>query len=120
MDILIKILCAFITCGIFCVIAQVILDNSKLTSGHVTSIFVVLGALLEFFDIYKYIKEFGGMGASIPISSFGSVIMKGVKQGILEDGIIGIFSGVFLNCGTLISFALFLAFISTLFFKAKS
>ena len=111
---------SFITCGIICLIAQIILDNSKLTTGHITSLFVVLGAVLEFLGIYKYIRSFGGVGASMPICSFGSVIMEGVKKNVETQGFIGIFSGVFDSCGALIAFALFLAFISTLLFKPKS
>ena len=111
---------AFITCGIICLIAQIILDNTTLTSGHVTPLFVVIGAILEFFGIYKHIRNMGKMGASMPISSFGSVIMEGVKKGVEENGILGIFSGVFENCGALVSFALFLAFLATLLFKPKS
>ena len=111
---------AFLACGIICLIAQVILDNSKLTTGHITSLFVVLGSILEFFGVYKYIREFGGAGASMPICSFGSVIMEGVKKNVETQGFIGIFSGVFDSCGALIAFALFLAFVSTLLFKPKS
>ena len=110
----------FLTCGIICGISQIILDNTKLTPGHVTSLFVVSGAVLEFFNIYDYIRKFGSMGASIPISSFGSVIMKGVKEGVDQNGFIGIFQGVFDKCGVLIALALFLAFLSTVFFKPKS
>ena len=120
MNTLINIFLAFITCGTFCFIAQIILDNTKFTTGHVTSLFVVIGVILEFFDIYKYIKEVGKMGASIPISSFGSAIMEGVKSSIDSQGFIGVFSGIFSNCGTLVAFAIFVAFISTLFFRAKS
>lgn len=111
---------AFITCGIICLIAQLILDNTNLTTGHVTSLFVVIGAILEFFDLYKYIRMWGKMGASMPICSFGSVIMEGVKQGVEQSGVLGIFSGIFTNCGSLLSLALFLGFLATLLFKPKS
>ena len=111
---------AFITCGIICGISQIILDNTKLTTGHVTSLFVVIGSILEFFNIYEYLRKFASMGASMPISSFGSVIMKGVKEGVDNNGFIGIFLGVFEKCGSLIALALFLAFVSTIFFKPKS
>lgn len=111
---------AFITCGLICLIAQLILDNTSLTTGHITSLFVVIGAILEFFDLYKYIRQWGKMGASMPICSFGSVIMEGVKQGVEQSGVIGIFSGVFTSCGSLLSFTLFLGFLATLLFKPKS
>ena len=111
---------AFFVCGIICLIAQIILNNTKLTTGHITSLFVVIGVILEFFGLYKFIRDIGHMGSSMPISSFGSVIMEGVKKQVEIDGILGIFKGVFESCGTLIAFAVFLAFISTLFFKPKS
>ena len=116
----VSFLLSFLLCGFICVIAQIILDNSKLTTGHVTSLFVVLGAILEFFDLYEPLRKTFNMGATLPISSFGSVIMKGVKQSIDNYDFIGIFKGVFDNCGVLISFALFLAFIAALIFKPKS
>ena len=48
---------AFFVCGLICLIAQILLDNSKLTTGHITSLFVVFGVILEFFDLYKYIRK---------------------------------------------------------------
>ena len=71
---------AFLVCGIICALAEIIIVNSKLTPGHVTSLFVVFGTILEFFNIYDKIKKIGGMGAILPICSFGSTIMKGVKE----------------------------------------
>ena len=111
---------SFMICGIFSLIAQIILNHSKLTPGHITSIFVVLGSLLEFFSIYDHIRNIGKIGASLPISSFGSLLMKGVKDSIDTNGFLGLFLGVFDNCGTLIAFSIFLAFLSTIFFKPKS
>ena len=117
---ILDILLAFLVCGFFCFIAQIILDNTSLTMGHITSLFVVIGALLEFLNIYDLIRNISIIGASMPISSFGSIIMKGVKEAVDNEGMKGIFSGVFNNCGSIISFALFLAFLSTVFFKPKS
>ena len=120
MNILLTFFLSFLLCGFISMIAQVILDNTSLTTGHITSLFVVIGVILEFLGVYQYIKDFSLIGASMPIVSFGSVIMKSVKQAIDNDGVIGIFKGVFLQCGTIISFSIFLSFISTIFFKPKS
>ena len=62
----------------------------------------------------------GKMGASLPICSFGSLIMKGVKDSVDINGFIGIFLGVFDNCSAIISLSIFLAVISTIFFRPKS
>ena len=117
---ILDIFLAFIVCGILCLMSQIILDNTKLTTGHITSLFVVIGSILEFLNIYEYVRKIGKMGASLPICSFGSIIMKGVKNGVDENGFLGIFTGVFENCGTLLALAIFLAFLSTIFFKPKS
>ena len=34
---------------------EIILDNTKLTPGHITTIFVVVGAFLDVFNIYDKI-----------------------------------------------------------------
>ena len=52
---------SFLFCGFVCMISQIILDNSKLTPGHITSILVVFGAFLDSFSIYdEIIKVVGG------------------------------------------------------------
>ena len=62
---------AFIFAGFVCLLGQIILDNTKLTPGHVTTIFVVLGAFLDVFSIYDKFVLFAGGGALVPITSFG-------------------------------------------------
>ena len=49
-----SILYAFIFGGLVCLIAQIIYDNTKLSSGHITSLFVSIGAILEFFNLYDF------------------------------------------------------------------
>ena len=81
---------SFLFCGIVCMIAQIILDNTKLSPGHITSIFVVFGAFLDSFSFYdKIIKSVGG-GALLPITSFGHSLIHGALAKANEYGIIGI------------------------------
>ena len=58
-------------CGLICVIGEIILDKTKLTPGHITTLFVVLGVFLDTFDIYDKIILYVGGGALVPITSFG-------------------------------------------------
>ena len=68
---------SFLFSGIICVIGQIILDNTKLTPGHVTALFVVIGAFLDIFGIYDcFIDIFGG-GALVPIASFSHSLIHG-------------------------------------------
>ena len=120
MNIIFTYLLAFVICGFFCLIGQIILEYTSFTNGHITSLFVFVGVILEFLNIYDFIRKIGGMGASMPIISFGSIIMKGVKESVDANGLIGVFSGVFNNCGTILAFAIFLAFLASILGRPKS
>ncbi len=71
---------AFLVCGGICLIGQLIYDNTKLTPGHITSIFVVIGAALDTFSLYDRLIELAGAGASLPITSFGHSLIHGALQ----------------------------------------
>lgn len=111
---------AFISCGLICMIAQMIYDHSNWSFGHITSLFVTIGALLESFDIYDKWIEVAGMGAQLPILSFGHSLAHASYQGALHHGWIGVVSGVFDKTSSGIAFAIFMAFMVAIFFKPKS
>ena len=111
---------SFLFCGIVCMIAQIILDNTKLTPGHITSIFVVFGAFLDSFSFYdKIIKTVGG-GALLPITSFGHSLIPGALAKANNYGIMGILMGMFDLTATGITSAIIFAFVFTLIFKPKN
>ena len=110
---------AFLVAGIGCGIAQIILDNTKFTPGHVTSLFVIIGAFLDSFGLYdKFIKWFGA-GALVPITSFGHSLIHGALDKAHDSGILGLLGGMFSITSTGIVAAIVFAFILTIFFKAK-
>ena len=110
---------AFIFCGIICVIGQIILDNTKLSPGHITSLFVVVGAALDIFKIYDWFVENVGPGAIVPITSFGHSLIHGALDRASEMGFFGIFMGMFdLTASGIIS-AIFFSFIFLLIFNPK-
>lgn len=111
---------AFFVCGIICLIGQVIYDNTKLSFGHITSLFVVIGALLDSFHIYDHILKFAGMGASIPITSFGHSLLHAALEKSQKMGFLGIASGMFDMVAPGISATVFFAFITALLCRAKS
>lgn len=107
---------SFLFCGFLCLIAQIIVDNSKLTTGHVTSMFVVLGAFLDTFSIYdNLVKNIGG-GALIPITSFGHSLVHGALLKAQSMGLIGIMMGMFDLTATGICAAVIFTFAFTMFF----
>jgi len=110
---------AFLFCGLVCMISQLILDNTKLTPGHITTLFVVVGAFLDVFGIYDKIVLYAGAGALVPITSFGHLLIHGAMDVAGELGALGLAFGVFNLTSAGISIALFLGFVFSLIFKAK-
>lgn len=110
---------AFLIAGLFCLIAELILDNTKLTPGHVTSLFTVIGAILAFFGLYDKLIKLAGGGASTIISNFGYLLYEGALEGYKSSGILGIFTGLLSKGGAAIVGAIVFASILTIFFKPK-
>lgn len=110
---------AFIVVGIISMIGQIILDNTNLTPGHITSMFVIVGALLSFLGIYDMIRDYSFIGSSIPITSFGNALYQAALEGFKQDGFIGMFNNILSTTSAGISGAIFFGFIFSLFFKAR-
>lgn len=110
---------AFLFCGTVCMISQLILDNTKLTPGHVTSLFVVIGAALDIAGIYDKIVLYCGAGAIVPITSFGHLLVHGAMDIANELGPLGLAFGIFNLTSAGISVAIVAAFIFCLIFKPK-
>ena len=110
---------AFLFCGFICLVAQLILDNTKFTPGHVTSLFVVIGAFLDIFGIYDKLVLYCGAGAIIPITSFGHLLIHGAMDIAGEMGAMGLAFGVFNLTSAGISVALVMGFLLCLIFKPK-
>ena len=111
---------SFIFCGLVCLIGQLILDNTKLSTGHITSLFVVIGAFLDTFNIYDKIINYVGAGAFIPITSFGHSLIHGALAEAEKTGVMGILTGMFDLTATGITAAIVFTFIFSLVFKPKN
>ena len=110
---------SFIFCGFICLIGQIILDNTKLTPGHITTIFVVIGAFLGLFNIYDKIVSLVGAGANIPIVSFGNLLLNGTYYGYVEKEILGLFTGMLGAVSAGVVSAVVFAFVVSMFSKPK-
>lgn len=93
MEIVLRLLWAFLIGGAFCVIAQILIDKTKLTPARILVSFVVAGVLLGAVGIYRPLAEFAGAGATTPLTGFGYLIYKGVREAVNEKGLIGAFTG---------------------------
>ena len=110
---------SFLFCGFVCLISQIILDHTKLTPGHVTSLFVIIGAFLDVFGIYDFFVLNCGAGAIVPITSFGHLLIHGAMDVAYDIGPLGLAFGIFDLTSAGISVALVSAFVLCLFFQPK-
>lgn len=110
---------AFIVGGIFCVIAQILIDKTKLNPARILVAYVVAGVILGGVGIYKPLMEFAGGGAAVPLTGFGYAIANGIRESIDAEGIIGIVKGGLTATAGGITAALFLGLLSALIFKSK-
>ena len=114
-----NIINAFLIGGFICFIGQILMDQFKFLPLHVTVLFVVLGSMLEAFNIYDYLIEFAGAGALVPISNFGHNMTQAAVDSALDEGYLGLLTGVFDLSASGLTFAVFSAFIISLIFKPK-
>lgn len=84
---------AFVIGGLICAIVQIFIDKTKLMPGRIMVGLVVLGVILGAFNLYQPLIDFAGTGASIPLIGFGNTLIKGVKEAVDSQGILGIFTG---------------------------
>ena len=110
---------AFLVGGLFCLIGQILIDKTKLTPARILVSYVVIGVLLGAVGLYKPIVDFGGAGATVPLTGFGYNLAKGVKEAVQEDGFLGIFTGGLKACAGGIAAAIFAGLLASLIFKAK-
>ena len=110
---------AFIFCGLVCLIGQIILDNTKLTPGHITTIFVVVGAFLDVFNLYDKLVLWAGGGALVPITSFGHLLIHGAMDTVNNFGVMGLFMGMFDLTSSGIVAAIVFSFILSLIFQPR-
>lgn len=115
----IGILKCFLVGGSICVIGQILIDKTKLTSARILVIFVTTGAILGGLGIYQYIVDFAGAGATVPLTGFGYNLSKGAIEGVKEYGLLGAFTGGVKNASGGIAAAIFFGYIASLISKPK-
>ena len=93
MDWILEYAWAFLVGGAFCVIAQILLDKTALTPARILVGYVVAGVILGAIGVYEPLVEFAGAGAATPLTGFGYLISKGVREAVEERGLLGALSG---------------------------
>ncbi|MBQ3552956.1 MAG: stage V sporulation protein AE [Clostridia bacterium] len=111
---------AFIIGGAICVVGQLLLSFTRLTSARILVLFVVLGVFLTAIGIYESIVELGGAGATVPLTGFGYSLANGAIEGAMENGIIGAITGGLTATAAGIAAAIFFGYLFAIIFKPHS
>lgn len=120
MDTVLEYVRAFLCGGLLCLIGQVLIDKTALTPARILVAYVVSGVVLGGLGIYKYVVEFGGAGATVPLTGFGYLLAKGVEKAVDEQGILGALTGGLTAAAAGIGAAIFFGYLVALIFKPKS
>lgn len=110
---------AFITGGTICIIGQILIDKTKLTPARILVAYVTLGAILGGIGWYKYLVNFAGCGATVPLTGFGNLLSKGAISEVQSNGLIGAFTGGIKAASGGIAAAIFFGYIASLVSKPK-
>lgn len=110
---------AFWVGGVLCVIAQILIDRTKLTPARILVGYVSAGVILTALGIYKPIVDYAGCGATVPLTGFGYSIAKGIEEAIGQYGLLGALTGGFTACAAGISAALIFGYLTALIFKGR-
>ena len=110
---------AFVIGGILCLIGQILIDTTKLTPARILVSYVVAGVILGGIGLYKPLADFAGAGATVPLTGFGYTLSKGVKEAIVEEGLIGVFTGGLKATAGGITAAIVAGLLVSIIFKAK-
>ena len=109
----------FVVGGLICVIGQILIDKTKLTPARILVIFVTTGAILGGLGIYKYLVDFAGAGATVPLTGFGYNLAKGAIEGVNKTGLVGAFTGGVKAAAGGIAAAVFFGYLASLISKPK-
>lgn len=114
-----QLLRCFIVGGLICIIGQILIDKTKLTPARILVVFVTSGVILGGLGLYKYLIDFAGCGATVPLTGFGANLAKGAIEEAQNNGLLGAFIGGVKSSAGGIAAAIFFGYIAALLSKPK-
>jgi stage V sporulation protein AE len=119
MEMLSHYLLAFAVGGGFCVVAQILIDRTSLTPARILISYVVAGVILGAIGLYEPLVKLAGAGATTPLTGFGYLISKGVREAVGEQGLLGALTGGLSAAAGGIAAAIVFGFLACLVFRGK-
>ena len=109
----------FLVGGALCLIGQLLIDLTKLTPARILTAYVVAGVILGAVGLYQPLVDWAGAGATVPLTGFGNLLAKGVREAVAEKGVLGAITGGFTAAAGGICAAVFFGIIVATIFKSK-
>lgn len=110
----------FLIGGLVCMIGEVLIITTNITSARILVSFELLGVFLQAIGVFDYISAFAKAGINVPIIGFGASLAKGAIGAVKTHGLLGIFTGGLAATSGGIAAAVFFAFIFALLFKSHT
>lgn len=110
---------AFLVGGLLCLIGQILIDRTKLTPARILTGYVVAGTILGAVGVYDPLAEWAGCGATVPLTGFGNLLARGVREAVAEKGFLGVFTGGLTAAAGGVAAAIAASLLAALIFKSK-
>lgn len=110
---------AFVIGGLLCLPGQLLIDRTKLTPARILTLYVVAGVFLGALGVYEPFADWAGAGATVPLTGFGNLLARGVREAVAEDGLLGAFTGGFTAASGGICAAVVFGLLAAVVFKSK-
>ena len=117
MDVFLQYVKVFLSGGLLCLIGQILIDKTRLTPARILTMYVVAGVILGAVGLYEPFCEWAGAGASVPLTGFGNLLARGVREAVAKDGLLGAFTGGFTAAAGGIAAAVFFGYLVSVIFK---
>ncbi len=119
MSLFYECLSAFVVGGLLCVVAQLLIDLTRLTPARILVAFVVAGVVLGAVGLYEPLYRFAGCGVSVPLLGFGGALARGVREAVHTDGLLGALTGGLSATAAGVAAAMVLGLLAALLFKSR-
>ncbi len=119
MEIGTSLLKTFLVGGGLCLIGQLLIDRTRLTPARILTLYVVAGVILGGLGLYEPLAEWAGAGATVPLTGFGNLLARGVREAVAERGLLGLFTGGLTAAAGGICAAVVFGLLAALVFKSK-
>lgn len=113
-------LIVFCVGGLVCLIAQILIIRTRMTSSRILVLFELIGVFLQAINIFEPVKALAKSGITVPIVGFGASLAKGAIEGVQKYGILGLFSGGLTATAAGIAAAVGFGYLFALIFKSHS